>query len=242
MSEQTMSNPGWINDIKVLSFDLDDTLWDCPPAIANAEAKLYAWFQKHAPRVVAVHEEKTVLIRRAEIVNAHPELIGDMTLLRHKIIEVLLTESGYSASDADIAFDVFYRARSEVLLYPGTHAVLDELGQHYRLAVITNGNADLSLIGLAEKFSHIQRASVDNRPKPDPFMFQACLANYGIPPSALAHIGDNAVADVGGAQGVGARSVWYKQPGALWPWGQPTADAHVTSLQELLDLFIPEFS
>jgi len=84
------NNTEWIADIKVLSFDLDDTLWDCPPAIARAENALFDWFEQHAPKVIAESGRDTVMLRRSEIVDAHPEIAGDMTALRHKIIEVLL--------------------------------------------------------------------------------------------------------------------------------------------------------
>jgi len=231
----------WVSNIQVLSFDLDDTLWDCAPVIEKAEDALFRWFLTHTPEVVQQHEKNTVVLRRAEVVRAYPQLAHDMTLLRHKMIELCLVDAGYPASKADEAFDVFHQARSDVVLYDGTHRVLEALGRRFKLAVITNGNADLSLIGLADKFQHNQRASVDNLPKPDPHMFKACLQAFNVAPGEVAHIGDNSETDVGGAQRVGMRTVWYNQARRLdWPEAQQKADVEVNSLQELLDFFIPE--
>ena len=240
MSNFSSSRPNWVAGIKVLSFDLDDTLWDCAPVIAKAEDALFDWFAIHTPQVVQIHAKNSVVRRRADVVNDFPHLACDMTLLRHKMIEVCLVDAGYPASKADEAFDVFYRARSQVVLYEGTHAVLDALGQQYKLAVITNGNADLSLIGLADKFQHVQRASVDNPPKPHLHMFNECAKALCVLPSEVAHVGDNPDTDVGGGQKAGMRTVWYNQSEARWPGEQPRADVEVGSLQELLDFFKTE--
>jgi len=213
MSKLIQSDLGWVADVKVLSFDLDDTLWDCPPAIAGAEAALRDWFESNTPNVMALYSLETLQQRRELAVQAQPEISTDVTLLRHKMIEGLLVDAGYEATLADTAFDVFYKARSRVTLYPGTAEVLDALGKHYQLAVITNGNADLNLIGLADRFQHIQRASIENPPKPDSSMFRRCLEEFDIPANALAHIGDNAATDVGGGQSVGARTIWFNQAG-----------------------------
>lgn len=248
----THAGRGWVSGIKVLSFDLDDTLWDCAPVIEKAEDALTAWFLEHAPKVVEQRHADALIHRRAEVVQQYPEIACDMTLLRRKIIEHTLQDAGYDVGLTDTAFEVFYRARSEVVLYERTHDVLEQLGKHYSLAVITNGNADLSLIGLDDYFQHIQRASIDNAPKPEAHMFDACLKAFDILPSELAHIGDNIETDVGGAANIGARTVWYNQANMQWPEsvpvddrkGQsrlpPRADVEVGSLQALLEFFTPE--
>ncbi len=233
-----MNNNDWLADIKVLSFDLDDTLWDCAPVIEKAELALREWMSEHTPKVINEWDADSIANRRANIVRTHPEIACDMTLLRHKMIEGALTDAGYPSQFTDDAFEVFYQARSEVSLYDNVHTVLESLGKQYALAVITNGNADLSLIGLADKFSHIQRASINNAPKPEAQMFNACLQEFGIAAHQLAHIGDNVVTDVGGAQSIGARTVWFQQPNALWPEEQTKPDASVASLKELQSLFL----
>jgi len=235
-----LSNHTWLNDIKVLSFDLDDTLWDCAPVITKAEEALFAWMQEHTPMAINQWVDGALMQRRAEVISRYPEFACDMSLLRHKMIELTLVDAGYPSSLTDDAYDVFYRARSEVTLYEGTESVLNALKARYKLAVITNGNADLDLIGLTDKFAHIQRASIDNAPKPQPQMFEACLRDFGIGPHQLAHIGDNVETDVGGAQAIGARTVWYRHPHQQWPAEQRKPDADVTSLFELQSLFIKE--
>ena len=40
--------------IQLITFDLDDTLWDTAPVIVSAEAILRAWLTEHAPNLGAV--------------------------------------------------------------------------------------------------------------------------------------------------------------------------------------------
>ena len=37
--------------LRLITFDLDDTLWDAPPVLQAAEAALQRWLAEHAPRL-----------------------------------------------------------------------------------------------------------------------------------------------------------------------------------------------
>src|SRR5690606_42111020 len=54
--------------------------------------------------------------------------------------------------EAEKAFAIFHQARNQVTLFPDVRAVLEVLAQHYQLGALTNGNADLKLIGLDDLF------------------------------------------------------------------------------------------
>jgi putative hydrolase of the HAD superfamily len=68
--------------------------------------------------------------------------------------------------------------------------------------------------------------------KPDAEIFRRTLAALGIEPEQAAHVGDNPVADVRGAQGVGMRGVHYASQGEP---GAPHADLVVTNLGDLVE-------
>jgi len=72
-----------------------------------------------------------------------------------KGLKQLLSEFNYPEDLADEGFDVFYKARSDVELYEGAEELLDKLGTRFKLAAITNGNADLNRIGIANSFDKI---------------------------------------------------------------------------------------
>ena len=44
---------GTIKQLRALTFDLDDTLWDNRPVLMAAEQTLYDWLGQHYPRINA---------------------------------------------------------------------------------------------------------------------------------------------------------------------------------------------
>jgi len=225
-----------LEGVRALSFDLDDTLWDCAPAIRRAEETLLAWYAREAPRVLEHHDRDSLAVHRARVVAEHPHLVVDVSAMRRAVIGRLLAEHGYPETLADDGFETFRRARSEVVLYEGVVELLAALGGRYRLAAITNGNADLEQIGIAGHFDLVLAASLERAPKPSPEMFRDCLDCFGIEAHELLHIGDNALTDVGGAQRAGVRSLWFNGRDERWPEGLPPADLESRSISALATL------
>lgn len=227
-----------MSGITAISFDLDDTLWDCDSVIRSAEDTAWLWLNSYASRVTEAHGWEIIPETRRELVAKEPHLAGDVTRLRHSIYRELLTRHGYSAGLADEAFDVFYTARSNVTLYEGVVDLLQSLQGQFKVAAITNGNADLSLIGIDQYFHDIQRASVDNPAKPDAHLFHACLRNLDVPAESLLHIGDNPETDVGGGHSAGARTLWFNQLEVEWPDELKRPDLEANSIEHLKRLLL----
>ena len=68
--------------------------------------------------------------------------------------------------------------------------------------------------------------------KPDAEIFRRTLAELGIEASDAAHVGDNPIADVRGAQGAGMRGVHYAAGGRL---GASHADLIIADLRDLVE-------
>ena len=223
--------------VKAISFDLDDTLWDCAPAIANAERALYEWHRRVTPDIARVHTPITLNEFRTDFRKTHPELKGCVTAMRMAGLRHLLESFGYAQSMAEEAFEVFYKARSEVELYSDALTMLDQLSASFRLAAITNGNADLQYIGISLYFERVYAANLTLLEKPAPDMFHLCLQELDIPPSALLHIGDNPVTDIFGAQAAGVQTLWFNQYNTDWPERLNRPDYEVNALSEIVALF-----
>lgn len=206
-----------LDAIRAVSFDLDDTFWDCAPAIVKAEETLYVWLEQHYPDIAAKHTREAMPEMRANMYQTHPHLKTDVTMMRKAFLQQLLEDHEHSEQKSEDAFAVFYRARSEVVLYEGTHELLKALKKTHLVTAITNGNADLGQIGLDHYFDDIQRAALDNPPKPASDMFDRCCKNIGIANNELLHVGDNPETDVVGGHLSGALTVWFNQSGEPWP-------------------------
>ncbi len=133
--------------------------------------------------------------------------------LRRRVIHQALLDAGYgepeAAQLAEAGFAVYLAARQQVTLFDDVHPTLEQLADRYTLGVLTNGNADVQTIGLADYFRFALNAEQLGVGKPDPTPFREALRLTGIPAEATVHVGDNPVDDVQGAQRAGIRAVWF---------------------------------
>lgn len=221
--------------LKLVTFDLDDTLWDVAPVMHNAEARLRDWLAREAPRLGPIPIEHLWAIR-ARLLAAEPALKHRLSELRRRILLQALLEAGYPDAEAahlaEGGFQVFLAARHEVDFFPDVHATLEHLANQFILGVITNGNADVRRLGLADYFRFAVSAEAMGVGKPDPAPFTQALAHAGVTAQESAHIGDHPGDDIAGAQACGFRAVWFNPRGLIWGEGPPPC-AEVRRLREL---------
>jgi putative hydrolase of the HAD superfamily len=101
------------------------------------------------------------------------------------------------------------------------------------LATQTNGNADLTVIGLAHHFEVSFSAGALGYAKPDPRAYVALADALTLPAAEILFVGDEPHADVIGPRSAGMQTVWVNRAGAVWPDALPAADASVTDLAGL---------
>jgi len=224
--------------IRVVSFDLDDTFWDCAPAIERAEDVLFDWYAQHTPRITDAHDQQSLLQFRLKVRAQHPELSGCVTAMRLQGLRTLFSQFGYPELLAEEAFAVFYRARSEVDIYPGVIELLEALTERYAVAAITNGNADLEHIGIAQYFDKVYAADLQLKAKPHQDMFHRCLEHFGVDGHQMLHIGDNPVADVEGGLAAGVKTLWFNQHGHDWTSNAGTPHFEVESIAQIEALLL----
>lgn len=219
--------------IKAISFDLDDTLWECYPAIERADQALMAFLHERCDVMKTQLTRESFYDLRASFIRRHPHLLGDVSLLRRGLLVELLQACDDHHTLAEEAYAFFYHARSQVDLYPDALPVLTALKEGYALAALTNGNADLGIIGIDHLFAEAHFATLDCPAKPEPDMFHRTCDALGIAPNELMHVGDNPETDVMGARNAGAVTVWINRTGMDWPDALEPADADITTLDEL---------
>lgn len=214
---RTLTIGGKKLQIAAISLDLDDTLWPIAPTIERAEARLHAWLESNFPGVAAAYPIPSMRALRERIWLENPALQHDFTATRLLSLRVAMLPLGALEADVQTAFGIFFHARHDVTLFPGTRESLQRLAAHWPLVALTNGNADLSRIGL----EHYFHARIDARSfgaaKPDRGIFlAACNAAAALPQHTL-HIGDHPHQDVFGAINAGMHAAWITDANNTWP-------------------------
>ena len=219
---------------RLITFDLDDTLWDIDAVVAEAERRLHAWFAMHHPAVAARYSPADLRRLRDEAPLLQPALADDMTALRKSSLTRALESVGYDGSHAAAAFAEFWRHRHDVEFFPDAIPALDALRARYTLAAITNGNADIALVGLDEHFDFALVAAEFGQAKPAAAIFHEACRRAGVAPDQALHVGDDPVLDVIGAKQAGLHTAWINR--ANRPWPHPTAAGPDASYPDLAAL------
>jgi HAD superfamily hydrolase (TIGR01549 family) len=154
-------------------------------------------------------------------------------------VAVFGTSHGIEAELAryrSICFDLVDELVQPVAGARETIAALRERG--VRLAILTNGWSPLQQKKIARALGDdaIQPILVSDELralKPTPAAFEALVAALGADPADVWYVGDNPVADVGGAIAAGLRGVWFDWEGLVYPSHLPAPTRRIGALREL---------
>src|SRR6202012_5924648 len=105
--------------------------------------------------------------------------------LRRSTIRAAFADAGAEEAQADAAFEFFRAERNRVEFYPEVMPALDRLRERFTLAVISNGFADLRMVGIHAHFEVIVSAHEVGVSKPDPRIYAACVERLGIKPGDI---------------------------------------------------------
>ena len=222
--------------IRAITLDLDDTLWPVAPTIAGAERAMQDWLAARAPRTAALlaHLPQRMALRDA-VVAQTPGCAHDMSALRRNIIALALAQSEEPAHWCEPAFEVFYTARQKVTLYDDAQPALARMAARFPLLALTNGNADVHLVGLGAYFCGSVGAHTRGQPKPHRAIFDAAAQHLACSNEEVLHVGDDAHLDVVGAMAAGMQAVWLNRRGEAWAHGPASPHLTVHTLDALCD-------
>ncbi len=226
--------------VRAICFDLDNTLWDVEPVLARAERILSDWLEGRYPKIPERFPAAKLFELRAALLVEQPQRAHDFTFLRRESLARAAHGAGYeramAQSIAHDAFAVWHAARNDLEPFPDVVPALDALKLRYRLATLSNGNADLARIGLAHHFEVSLHAAALGCAKPDARAYKQLADTLALNPAEILFVGDEPHADVVGPHDVGMQTVWVCRGAQEWPDSLPAADARVASLDELVSI------
>ena len=124
--------------------------------------------------------------------------------------------------------------------YPGVKDALEQLREHYGLAVVTDAQiayatAELCAAGLRDYFHPIIVSGDYGYHKPDPRLFNRALEQLQVRPEEAIFVGNNMYHDVYGAQQAGMKAVFYPSRFGDKVYKDTAADYIIYHFGQLLD-------
>ena len=206
-------------NIKIITFDLDDTFWDNMPTITRAEIVTREWVENKVGKVEWGNFDDFLNLRE-ELIKEDQSIKWDISKLRKEIFRKKLNHITPIKLRDDIvenAFDIFINKRHEIELFDGVKDALKLLSQNYILGVLTNGNADIFKfdIGKYFKFSISSLEAEDSKPNRAHFD-KAAKYIEDIKFNEMLHIGDHQINDIFGAYNLGINTLWFNNTNQKW--------------------------
>ena len=218
--------------VESVLFDLDNTLIDRTGAFRSFCVELYR--SNDAIRRVSTEDEA---------VSFMVELDQDGMCDRHQLFEQVISKWPGSFKDEEEAVEIYMsRYPSLASLAPSTLRLLDDLrSRGVPLGIVTNGGSEMQWAkvrysGLADLVNAVVVSGDLGIRKPDPRIFECALAKINSRAEGTLFVGDNPVADILGASGVGMISAWIRL-GREWPFADRPPDYalnHVSEAREIV--------
>lgn len=218
-----------------LLFDADGTLFDYDRAEAEALERTLTevGFELEADTRAIYHRINGALWRELEAGTVDP-----MTL-RYRRFELLFARLGIplaAAKKASESYLVELAACAELL--PEAEDVVRELARSTRMAIVTNGLADVQRprferSPIVDLFATLTISDELGIAKPDPRILDIALEALGSPPKEeVLMIGDSLTSDIQGGVNAGVDTCWYAPSGDRPP-ASPAPTWVIRSLGEL---------
>ena len=206
--------------IKLITFDLDDTVWPNHRVIVDAEKALWSFLVMKVPQVKDQLNEDNINRIRVELVEKDNSLKFNLTKFRKEVVKALLLELGLDENEAiyysNESFNEFFKVRNKVQLYKDAKTILERLHRKVLIGSLSNGNADLEIIGINSFFDFSINSKDVGSNKPSPPHFLKALEIASCHADEAIHVGDCPVNDVGGARNCNINAIWFNCEKSKW--------------------------
>lgn len=205
--------------IKLITFDLDDTLWDNVPTIKKAEIDTRKWIEERVGKIDWGDFNDFINLRE-ELIKDDPVIEWDISKLRKEIFKKKLEHvkpQSLRNKIVEEAFDIFIKKRHEIKLFNGVENALDSLSKKYSLGVLTNGNADVYKFTIGKYFEFSISSLEAKNSKPHRAHFDMAISEMeDVSFNEILHIGDHQINDILFAYNLGIDVLWFNNNNAKW--------------------------
>ena len=216
----------------LIAFDADDTLWRSEDGFRANELYFVDSVAPYVPEGVDVKAALTATERK----NLHVFGYG-VKAFGLSMVECAIQVTEGAVPTAVIA-ELVERARDQlqepVRLLPDVPEVLEEVGRHYRLALITKGDLihqthKVDVSGLAHHFAHIEIVL-----EKDPPTYAGLLRRFDVEPSRFCMVGNSVRSDILPVMALGGHGVHIPYE-LLWELEHIDHDEQLTELKTIAE-------
>lgn len=219
-----------------LLFDADDTLFDFPRAEANA----LQWTLAEAGLPTAPGYFEIYARCNQQVWKEFERGLLTSQELRTKRFQLFFDETGLAGDPQTVSPRYLQNLALGADLLPGAEQLIHSLRPRFRLALVTNGLADvqrprLQRSALADCFEQVFISEEVGAAKPATEYFAAVFAGLGNPPKAeTLIIGDSLTSDMQGGLNYGIDTCWYNPNGKSTDLPVKYQINHLLELLEIL--------
>lgn len=207
--------------IKAVFFDFGDTLVDEHTFLSEG------WHNMIDFLITCLQLEKSrtywLSIYRSYHAEIYKKYFHEMPIIKEKKIKMESIKNLIRAMGEPENTELIDQAYSHLIrgsgysncLFEGAQHLLEQLSERYKLAIVSNGLADYTIIsleylGIAKYFSPILISEQSNCEKPGTEIFKLALDQTGVGPEEAVMVGNLLDYDILGANLSGIRSVWLQ--------------------------------
>ncbi|KJP84913.1 hypothetical protein AK88_05462 [Plasmodium fragile] len=212
-------------NIKLITFDLDNTIWNIDGLLNYADTACYKYMKEHYKRVYDYLQEKYDLsINKLvkELLDKKPHVSKDgvkiLTHIRIDALKYLAQQTNYDEEKFVSEIQALWKKKKNdvhLFISPGTLEYLRELKcRGYILGAITNGDSDVHEIKfLNEIFIFVVRSMDYHCCKPNVEIFNIAenilkKKNFHLGIDQWMHVGDDVHTDIMGAKNKNINCAW----------------------------------
>ena len=208
------------NQFKVISFDLDNALYDNQPVMLNAEQVSASYLEQEFERQGKQFSVAKLMQLRKQLHLTNDRRFEDLSFFRQTALKRYCAELDNADEIAAQAFQLFIQQRSKALVPKVIYQLLESLAQRYILVSVSNGNCKPEQLSIASFLTQSYSASDGFRAKPHPEMLLQVANDFDISPAELLHVGDSIESDGGAALNAGVVFFHFspfEKPGQIEP-------------------------
>lgn len=225
-------------ELKLVIFDLDNTIWDFE---TNSREALDELFHKTKADHNIVHDFDFFHSNYVEInykcwSDYEKGLIDKHHLRYGRFYDAFARTNFHDRRVIDeVANRYIEISRTKTVVFDGTYEVLEYLNKKYKLAIITNGFSEvvehkMRNCRLDEYFDYVQTSEAAGVQKPNTKIFELVMNQFGVSANESIMIGDNLDTDILGGKNAGMKTILFDPKDAHKEY----EDLKVTNLKQLI--------